>query len=119
DATSIPDPHEIKISSLISVFHSATATFYAPSDPSGIHGMRQEQMQCTPVWCGGAPHHDCVYVVVDNEQDGFCGMSVVCLCLLFSFQYGGVSYPCALVEWFRKVGDEPDGQTGMWIIEPE
>ncbi|KAJ6574091.1 hypothetical protein B0H19DRAFT_1341063 [Mycena capillaripes] len=31
----------------VSVFHSATATFYAPSDPSGIRGMRREQI-CRP-----------------------------------------------------------------------
>ncbi|KAF8223328.1 hypothetical protein L208DRAFT_1317318, partial [Tricholoma matsutake] len=44
DASSIPEAHEIKILSPISVFHSAVATFYASSDPSGIHGMRWEQI---------------------------------------------------------------------------
>ncbi|KAJ7206606.1 hypothetical protein GGX14DRAFT_367143, partial [Mycena pura] len=28
-------------------------------------------------------------------------------------------YPCALVEWFKKVGRSPDLETGMWIVEPE
>jgi hypothetical protein len=64
-------------------------------------------------------HCDCVYVVGDDEQDGFCGMSVVCIHLFFSFEYGGVMYPCALVDWFKKVAEIPDSQTGMWIVEPE
>ena len=46
-------------------------------------------------------------------------MSAVHVHLLFSFKYGGVTYPCALVEWFKKVGDNPDAQTRMWIVEPE
>ena len=44
DASSVPDFHEIKLTSLVSVFHSATTTFYAPSDQSGIHGMQQERI---------------------------------------------------------------------------
>ena len=31
----------------------------------------------------------------------------------------GVYYPCALVEWFTPVGNEPDDITGMWIVQPE
>jgi len=31
----------------------------------------------------------------------------------------GVTYPCALLEWFIPVGDEPDVETGMWIVEPD
>jgi hypothetical protein len=68
---------------------------------------------------GGAPHCDCAYVVVDDNEDGFHGMSVVQIHLLFSFQYGGITYACALVEWFKKIGDNPDKSTGMWIVEPE
>jgi len=39
--------------------------------------------------------------------------------LLFSFSDAGVTYPCALVHWFVRVGDTPDEDTGMWIVEPE
>jgi hypothetical protein len=46
-------------------------------------------------------------------------MSVVRVQLLFSFEYGGKTYPCALVEWFKKVAEEPDRQTGMWTVEPK
>ena len=119
DASSVPDLHEIKLTSPVSVFHSATATFYAPSDQSGIHGMRRERIRCTPSWRRGAPRRDCAFVVIDDAQDGFHGMSVVRVQLLFSFEYGGKTYPCALVEWFKKVAEEPDRQTGMWTVEPE
>ena len=30
-----------------------------------------------------------------------------------------VIYPCALVEWFKKVGRSPDNETGMWVVKPE
>ena len=33
-----------QITSPVSVFHSAIATFYAPSDESGIRGMRRESI---------------------------------------------------------------------------
>ncbi|KAJ7692006.1 hypothetical protein B0H16DRAFT_1222483, partial [Mycena metata] len=28
-------------------------------------------------------------------------------------------YQCALVHWFIPVGDAPDPDTGMWVVEPE
>ncbi len=54
---------------------------------------------------------------------GMRGLYIVRVILLFSFKYGGrhdgTVYPCALVEWFSVVGDEPDPVTGMWIVEPD
>lgn len=26
---------------------------------------------------------------------------------------------CAVVEWFSAVGDEPDEETGLWMVEPD
>ncbi len=49
----------------------------------------------------------------------FRGMSVVRVRLLMSFTHDEVEYPCALVEWFKKVGRSPDSETGMWIVKPE
>ncbi|KAJ7750542.1 hypothetical protein B0H16DRAFT_1842627 [Mycena metata] len=103
----------------ISVFHSAVATFYAPSDPSGIRGMRQERIRSTPSWRKHGARRDCAFAVEDQDKPGFRGMSVVRVKLFFSFDYDGVEYPCALVEWFKKVGRSPDVTTGMWIVEPE
>ena len=35
-------------SGMISVFASAAANYYAPSDPSGIRGMHREHIRATP-----------------------------------------------------------------------
>jgi hypothetical protein len=43
-------------------------------------------------------------------------MVVVRIKLLFSFRYNDVQFPCALVEWFDRVGY--DNSTGMWIVRP-
>ncbi|KAG1816281.1 hypothetical protein EV424DRAFT_1293851, partial [Suillus variegatus] len=40
----------LEIISPISVFHSASATFYAPSDLSGTHGIHCEIIRSTPLW---------------------------------------------------------------------
>ncbi|KAJ6618416.1 hypothetical protein B0H10DRAFT_1795315, partial [Mycena sp. CBHHK59/15] len=101
------------------VFHSAIATFYSPSDPSGIRGMRRERIRSTPSWRKTGPRRDCVFLVEDQNADGFRGMSVARVRLFFSFQHDGVDYPCALVEWFKKIGRGPDSETGMWMVEPE
>ena len=37
----------------------------------------------------------------------------------FSFVSRGITYPCALVHWFSRVGDEADEDTGMWVVEPD
>ena len=46
-------------------------------------------------------------------------MSVVQVKLFFSFIYKGEEYPCALVEWFKKIRKSPEEQTGMWVVKPE
>ncbi|KAF5378335.1 hypothetical protein D9615_008783 [Tricholomella constricta] len=107
------------ISSEISVYHSATATFYAPSDDSGIRGMRRERIRSTPSWRGRGPRRDCAFVVEDDQQPGMKGMSVVRVQLFFSFKHDGVTYPCALVEWFKTVGRGPDAETGLWKVKPD
>ncbi|KAJ6598045.1 hypothetical protein B0H10DRAFT_1826431, partial [Mycena sp. CBHHK59/15] len=103
----------------ISVFHSAIATFYAPSDPSGIRGMHQECIRSTPSWRKHGARRDCAFIVENQAERGFRGMSVVRVRLFFSFSHDGVDYPCTLVDWFKKVGRSPDIETGMWVVEPE
>ncbi|KAG5219546.1 C2H2-type domain-containing protein [Salix suchowensis] len=103
----------------VSVFHSAVATYYAPSDMSGRYGMYCERIRCTPNWCREGPRRDTVFLVEDDDQPGLLGMSVVRLRLLFSFKHVGVTYPCALVDWFDRVGQRPDPNTGLWIVKPD
>ena len=46
-------------------------------------------------------------------------MDVAHVLLFFSFTFKDQLYPCALVQWFIKIGEEPDDITGMWIVEKE
>ena len=100
-----------------SVFHSAVATFFAPGDMSGSHGMRRERIRSTPSWRGGKPRHDCAFLVEDEEKAGMSGMAVVRILLFFSVTYNEVQYPCVLVEWFQRLGCDP--VTGMWVVRPD
>ncbi|KAG1775760.1 hypothetical protein EV702DRAFT_972514, partial [Suillus placidus] len=36
----------------------------------------------------------------------------------FSFKYKWVLYECAVVCWFNIIGDAPDEDTGMWVVQP-
>ncbi|KAG6825616.1 hypothetical protein H0H92_003051 [Tricholoma furcatifolium] len=101
------------------VYHSAIATFYAPSDDSGIRGMRRERIRSTPDWRGRGSRRDCAFVVQDDKQPGMKGLAVVRVRLFFSLEHDNTRYPCALVEWFKTVGRSPDLDTGMWKVRPD
>ena len=91
-------------SKMISVFSSAIATFYAPSDPSGKHGMRREHIRSMPSWQGHEQQHDCTFVITDDSQPGMKGINIIRVLLFFLFDYNGVVYPCIVMEWFETVG---------------
>ena len=106
----------------IYVFHSASATFYAPHSDLGHRGQPTHQIiHCTPKWRGGPACHDCVFVENDLDLPGFKGLYVGQVLLLFSLKARGWSQnvPCALIQWFTAVGDQPCDLTGMWMVEPE
>lgn len=103
----------------ISVFFSASATFQAPSDPCGPRSMRREYIRATPTWRKGHSRYDCAFVNVHPELQGMRGLEVVRIFLFFSFVHGGTYYPCALVQWFSLIGDEPEDETGLWMVKPE
>jgi hypothetical protein len=104
----------------IDTFHSAVATYYAPSDMCGIHGMYRERIRANPTWGKeGMPRHDCVFIEEDPELPGFAGLGLGRIRLLFSFAINDTKYPCALIEWFKKIGDGPDPDLGMWMVERE
>jgi len=106
----------------VSVYHSATATFRAPSNPSGPGGMYREVIRSTPLWPRGdipGPRRDCVFVDVGNSEGlGMKGLLVARVYLFFRFSHNGVDYPCALVRWYS-TSDEPDTSTGLWVVQPE
>jgi hypothetical protein len=103
----------------IRVHNSAVATFHAPSDPSGAGGMRRERIRAIPSWRKGPPRYDCAFLSVDPDVRGMLGMTVVRVRLFFSFKCEGVSYPCALVHWYKRLRERPDDDTGLWILQPE
>ncbi|KDQ49060.1 hypothetical protein JAAARDRAFT_143949 [Jaapia argillacea MUCL 33604] len=103
----------------VSVFHSAQATFYAPSDLSGVGGMYRERIRAMPSWRKGPGRYDCVFVHDDPSVPRMAGLDIAWVRLFFSFKYLGKLYSCALVEWFVRESDSPDSSTGMWIVEPQ
>ena len=38
---------------------------------------------------------------------------------IFPFTFHRKFHPCALVHWYFHVGDDPDDDTGMWIVKAE
>jgi hypothetical protein len=102
----------------ISVFHSAVARFFAPSDLCGAGGMYQERIRSNPNWREEHGRYDTVLVEIDSDLVGMPGMVIGRVRLFFSFVSGGRRYPCALVEWFTP-DNEPDSDTGMWVVRPE
>jgi hypothetical protein len=101
----------------ITVYASAVATFHAPSDISGVGGMRRERIHAVKSWRKGPARYDTVFVNM-NSAKGMRGLDVARVRLLFSFAREGVQYPCALVHWFSRVDESPSENTGMWIVEP-
>ncbi|KAG1890562.1 uncharacterized protein F5891DRAFT_1131665 [Suillus fuscotomentosus] len=88
----------------MTLYTSAIATFFAPSDVSGIGGMRYERICAVDTWRNGPGRYDCVF--------GMRGFDIAQVRLFFSFKHNGVHYPCAFVHWFKH-------NTGMWVVEPE
>lgn len=101
----------------ISVFHSAVARFYAPSDLCGAGGMYQERIRAAPSWYG-RPRHDTAFVVLDESKPGMLGMVIARVLLFFSFHFCNKNFPCSLVNWFVP-GDQPGPGTSMWVVQPE
>ncbi len=73
----------------------------------------------TPTWRSGHSQYNCVFINAWPELPGMHGLEVTCVFLFFSFVHKGTCYPCALVQWFSVIGDEPEDETSHWIVEPE
>jgi hypothetical protein len=81
--------------------------------------MRREYIRCTDDWRKTGPRYDIAYLNRDPELPGMRGIDVMQIRLFFSFSHKGKTYPCALVHWFKVLGQEPDGTSGMWIVQQE
>lgn len=104
----------------ISVFSSAVATFYAPSDKCGTGGMRTERIRATPSWRKGEGRYDCVLVKDPSRPTSpntLRDFSVARVRAFFSSTYRDVRYAFALIHSFEFAYEEPDQDTGMWIVK--
>ncbi|KIM70992.1 hypothetical protein PILCRDRAFT_17521 [Piloderma croceum F 1598] len=72
---------------VISVYNSAVATFYAPSDLSGIGGMHRERIRALSSWRKEGPRYDCIFVNTDPTQNGMRGLEVARVRAFFSFKF--------------------------------
>ena len=109
------------------IIHTATVTtFHAPSDLSGIGGMKHERIYAVSCWRNGPGHYNTLFTSAasDNmDKDlstcGILGLEVACAHLFFSFTLDGIEYPCTLVHWFSHPTDMSNGITGMYTVEPD
>ena len=113
----------------ITIHTSAVATFHAPSDLSGIGGMKRERIHAVNHWRNGPGRYDTMFInTTHSDTDdnagsssahGFLDLEVARAHLFFSFVHEGVKYPCALVHWFSRPSDVPSDITGMYTLEPD
>ena len=103
----------------ITIYPSAVATFYSPSDISGVGGMRRERIRAIKSWRKGPPRYDCIFVETNPDALGMAGLDIARAYLFFSCRFDGVKYQCALVHWFSRVGQSADPGSGMWVVEPD
>jgi hypothetical protein len=104
-----------RIDPKLSVVNCATSIFFAPSDRNGTTG-HKELMRATPSWRNNSPRYDTVFVRT-GLAPGPHGLSVAQLRILFSFMINDTRHEVALVEWFSYIGNSPDEDTGMWVVE--
>ena len=51
-----------------------------------------------------------------GNKPGMHGMNFAHIQLFFSSSHNGKQYPCALIEWFSRMGQSVDLETGMWKV---
>jgi hypothetical protein len=80
--------------------------------------MYRERIRANPKWRGGFARYDTMFVEMDPNLDGMRGMAISRALLFFSLTFRDQFYPCALVHWLVP-RDEPDEDTGLWVVQPE
>ncbi|KAL6310193.1 hypothetical protein BKA93DRAFT_722154, partial [Sparassis latifolia] len=100
------------------IVYTVVATYFAPSDPSGIGGMQREYIHVTPSWWCAGMHFDCSFIKSPSTDDGVDAFEVARILLFFTIHFRDVQYSCALIRWYELVNDRPDRDTGMWIVRP-
>src|SRR5258708_25627438 len=78
----LPEFHE-----KIQVHKSVIATFYTPSDLSGVGRLRRELIRAVPSWQDGPSQYNCVFAVTDESVKGICAPHLALFFFSFSFSY--------------------------------
>lgn len=104
---------------LLDHYPSAIATFYAPSDNSGISGMRREWIRAVETWRKEGSRFDTVFFHTNPKVTTITsGLAIGCVCQFFSFYFRSERHTCVLLHHFEVVGNAVDEDTGMWIVRP-
>lgn len=85
------------------LYPSAVATYYAPSDKSGIGGMFRERIRCVNSWRGGPPRRDCVFITHDEDLPGFQGLYVGQVLAWMKIKHENICYCAALITCYELV----------------
>lgn len=104
------------------VYHSASATFYAPREICGPNGIHHEMIRATPLWWDEYPRCDTVLIKTDTDALGIdAGIDAVTVARVRGFFqiHDHVNHKCGLVEWFVLDAAEPDPVIGMWVVRTE
>lgn len=117
-------------SSILWTIHTAAiATFHAPSNLSGVGGMKCKHIHAIGCWrkCPGC--YDTMFINTSsnnasvNTEDlsvhGILGLEVAHAHLFFSFALDGVKYQCTKVHWFSRTTNMLHNVTGMHVIKPD
>ncbi|KAM6490793.1 hypothetical protein JOM56_013756 [Amanita muscaria] len=112
--SSAPMPDDFSIS----MYPSAKATFYAPSDISGIGGMRKERIRAVQKWRKGPARYDTVFIKLNNGEPGIRSFSIARVRLFLTIKHYDQCYECALVHDYVLLGNAPSEVTGMWKVKP-
>ena len=103
----------------VAVYHSATATFYAPSELAGSGGMHREIIHSTPSWYHEYERRDTILIQNGLDKDVMGGMLVGWVIRFLSIVHDNLQYLFAYVEWFEPFADACDPLTGLWVVRPE
>ena len=100
----------------VNVYPSATSTYFAPSDKSGLGGLFRERIHSVPIWRGGPARRDCIFIEHSPNLAGFRGLHVAQVYAFLKLKHNRKTFPCALINYFSTIDDEPCTITGMWKV---
>jgi hypothetical protein len=81
-----PDDQPIEPIDSMMLYPSAVATYFAPSDLSGMGGMYSEHIHATPNWRKKGPHYDTVFVNT-NLNEHVMSLMRILACGLWNPKY--------------------------------